>query len=71
MGKPDKAGRDFLTNENRIGRHDGTASEAPRAQLGAGVPEANAEIQSGDYFGRFDRSDAFDHLVFFIVEALG
>jgi hypothetical protein len=42
MGKPDQAGRDFLTNENRIGRHDGTASEAPRAQLGAGVPEANA-----------------------------
>ena len=49
MGKPDKAGRDFLTNENRIGRHDGTASEGPRAPLGAGVPEANAEIQSGSY----------------------
>ena len=44
MGKPDKAGRDFLTNENRIGRHDGTASEGPRAQLGAGVPEANAKF---------------------------
>jgi hypothetical protein len=71
MGKPDKAGRDFLTNENRVGRDNRTASEAPRAQLGAGVPEANAEIQSGDYFCRFDRSDAFDHLVFFIVEVLG
>jgi len=54
-----------------MGRHEWTASEGPRAQLGAGVPEANAEIQSGSYFGRFDRSDAFDHLVFFIVEALG
>jgi hypothetical protein len=68
MGKPDKAGRDFLANENRIGRRDRTR---PRAQLGASVQEANAEIQSGGYFGRFDRSDAFDHVVFFMMEALG
>jgi hypothetical protein len=31
-----------------------------RDQLGTGLREANAEIQSGSYFNRVDRSDDFD-----------
>ena len=37
--------------------------EGRRDQLGAGVPEANAKIQSGGYFGSFERPNDIDRMV--------
>jgi hypothetical protein len=40
------------------------SNEGPKDQLGADVREANAQIQSGSYFGCFDCPDACDRVVF-------
>ena len=43
------------------------SSEGWRDRLDGGVREANAEIQSGGYFCRFDRSDHIDRAVIYRV----
>jgi hypothetical protein len=37
--------------------------------LGAGLREANAEIQSGSYFGRIERPNDIDRVVIYRVES--
>ena len=44
------------------------AREGRRDKLGAGVREANAEIQSGSYFGRIGRPNDIDRVVIYRVE---
>jgi hypothetical protein len=62
MGKADSMG-DFLTNENRIDRRGQTQStQGRRDQLGAGLREANAQIQYGSHFIRIDRPGGIDQI---------
>ena len=50
----------------RIAWCGGTESgEERRDRLGAGVRAANAEIQLGRYFGRFDSAEYIDRMVRF------
>ena len=44
-------------------RAETNSGEGRRDQLGAGVRKANAEIQSGSYFGRFERPNDIDRMV--------
>jgi hypothetical protein len=44
-------------------RAETDSGEGRRDQLGAGVRKANAEIQSGSYFGRFERPNDVDRMV--------
>jgi hypothetical protein len=44
-------------------RAETDSGEGRRDQLGAGVQKANAEIQSGSYFGRFERPNDIDRMV--------
>ena len=54
---------EFLVNENRNDRCGQTqASEGRRDELGTGVREANAEIQSGSHFIRIDRPSDIDRV---------
>ena len=54
----------IIRESSRIGRRAETDfGEGRRDQLGAGVREANAEIQSGSYCVRFECPDDIDRLV--------
>ena len=44
-------------------RAETDSGEGRRDQLGAGVRKPNAEIQSGSYFGRFERPNDIDPIV--------
>ena len=44
-------------------RAETDSGEGRRDQLGAGVQKANAEIQSGSYFARFERPNDIDRMV--------
>ena len=55
-------------SERIDGSGETDSSERRRDQLGAGVREANAEIQSGSYFGRIGRPDDIDRVVIYRVE---
>ena len=48
-------------------RSESHSGEGRKDRLGPSLRVANAEIQSGSYFGCFDRSDAFDRVVFYRV----
>ena len=53
-----------VRESSRMDRRAETDSgEGRRDQLGAGVRKANAEIQSGSYFGRFERPNDVDRMV--------
>jgi len=53
-----------VRESSRMDRRAETDSgEGRRDQLGAGVRKANAEIQSGSYFGRFERPNDIDRMV--------
>ena len=51
-------------------RAETDSGEGRRDQLGAGVRKANAEIQSGSYFGRFERPNDIDRMVVHLEWAL-
>ena len=54
-----------------IGRYSEKDScHGRRDQLDPSVREANAEVQSGSYFGCFNRPDAIDRVVFHSVVAI-
>jgi hypothetical protein len=54
-----------------IGRYSETdSSDGRRDQLDPSAREANAEVQSGSYFGCFNRPDAIDRVVFHSVVAI-
>ena len=54
----------IVRESSRMDRRAETDSgEGQRDQLGAGVRKANAEIQSGSYFGRFERPNDIDRMV--------
>jgi hypothetical protein len=50
-------------------RAETDSGEGRRDQLGAGVRKANAEIQSGSYFGRIERPGDIDRVVIYRVES--
>ena len=49
-------------------RAETDSSDGRRDQLDPSAREANAEVQSGSYFGCLDRPDAFYRVVFHSVE---
>ena len=55
-----KTGRESSRMDRRAETDSG---EGRRDQLGAGVQKANAEIQSGSYFGRFERPNDIGRMV--------